>query len=202
MIAAKIATLRRGDNQHTANAGTSQSDAATLLNVSPDSVGRAATVIRDAAPNVAAAVERGVVSVSAATKAVKAAPKEIQETWSAEDIKKAAKIAEVVPLPTANNRHSDGDHHNSAAAARTDGFVYFLSGARLGLVPRPPGAAERDLLGGTELSISRRRRRRRKRGALEKISSYEALWLTTAARGPAPGETSLTDFYQKRHQRR
>jgi hypothetical protein len=53
-------------------------------------------VQREAAPNVAAAVERGEVSVSAAAKAIRTAPKGEQETWSAEDVKAAARAAPVV----------------------------------------------------------------------------------------------------------
>lgn len=58
--------MRRGDNQHTAIAGTSQSAAAAMLNVSADSVGRAAVVQRHGVPELGDAVERGEIAVSAA----------------------------------------------------------------------------------------------------------------------------------------
>jgi ParB-like chromosome segregation protein Spo0J len=77
MIAAKIANLKQGDNQHTAIAVSSppvsQAKAATLLNVSVDSVQRAAVVQREGSPELVKQVERGEVSVSAAAKTIKAA---------------------------------------------------------------------------------------------------------------------------------
>ena len=47
MCAARLANMKRGDNQHASIDATSQSNAATLLNVSRPSVQRAAQVIRD-----------------------------------------------------------------------------------------------------------------------------------------------------------
>jgi hypothetical protein len=68
MVAAKMANLERGDNQHTANAVTSQADAATLLNVSVDSVQRAKTVQASGDQELIEQVENGEISVSAAAK--------------------------------------------------------------------------------------------------------------------------------------
>jgi DNA-binding transcriptional regulator YdaS (Cro superfamily) len=108
MVAAKIANLTHGgdrksdqdanwhlDTESETFTPITQAKAANLLGVSEHSVQSAAKVQREAAPNVAAAVERGEVSVSAAAKAIKTAPKAEQETWKAEDIKKAAKAAPV-----------------------------------------------------------------------------------------------------------
>jgi N6-adenosine-specific RNA methylase IME4/ParB-like chromosome segregation protein Spo0J len=67
MVAAKLATLRRGDNQHAPIGATSQSDAAELLNVARRSVQRAAEVRDHGAPELQAAVEAGAVSVLAAS---------------------------------------------------------------------------------------------------------------------------------------
>lgn len=66
MVAAKIATMRRGSNQHSPNGGTSQSQAAQLLNVGKRSVERAAIVRDRAVPRLVEAVERGSVPVSTA----------------------------------------------------------------------------------------------------------------------------------------
>ena len=66
MVAAKLATLRRGDNQHSPVGETSQAQAAELLNVGKRSVERAKEVREDGAPELQAVVERGQVSVSAA----------------------------------------------------------------------------------------------------------------------------------------
>jgi len=45
MVAAKIATMKRGDNQHASIEATSQTEAAELLNVSRSAVQRASTVL-------------------------------------------------------------------------------------------------------------------------------------------------------------
>jgi hypothetical protein len=66
MLAAKLATLAKGDNQHTAIAASSQAEAAELVNVSVDSVQRARRVLADGAPELVRAVEDGNVAVSAA----------------------------------------------------------------------------------------------------------------------------------------
>ena len=60
--AAKIATLPRGANQHTAIAVSSQSQAAETLNVSVDSVQRARKVIDHGVSELVQAVERGEVA--------------------------------------------------------------------------------------------------------------------------------------------
>ena len=73
MVAAKIANMKegrppanRGDLFKTPPIdGVSQSDAATMLNVSTKSVERAAVVQRDGVPELVEAVERGEVAVSA-----------------------------------------------------------------------------------------------------------------------------------------
>jgi N6-adenosine-specific RNA methylase IME4 len=78
MVAAKLATLRRGDNQHSPVGETSQAEAAALLNVGKRSVERAAEVRDHGAPELVAAVERGTVSVSAAAD-VATLPKQEQQ---------------------------------------------------------------------------------------------------------------------------
>jgi N6-adenosine-specific RNA methylase IME4/ParB-like chromosome segregation protein Spo0J len=64
MVAAKLATLKLGDNQH--SEGPSIEEASRLLNVGHASVERAKAVQRAGAPELAQAVERGAISVSAA----------------------------------------------------------------------------------------------------------------------------------------
>jgi ParB-like chromosome segregation protein Spo0J len=66
MVAAKLATLKRGDNQHSPIGETSQARAAQLLNVGKRSVERAAEVRDHGAAELVQAVERGDVSVTAA----------------------------------------------------------------------------------------------------------------------------------------
>ena len=69
MVGARLATLRRGDNQYTAEDGQiclSQEVAANQLNVSVRTIKSAAAVQRTGAPELVAAVDSGEVSVSAA----------------------------------------------------------------------------------------------------------------------------------------
>ncbi len=66
MVAARIATMRRGDNQHTEISGTSQRSAADLLSVSEDSIGFARKVLDQGTPELATAVDAGEVAVSTA----------------------------------------------------------------------------------------------------------------------------------------
>jgi N6-adenosine-specific RNA methylase IME4 len=64
MVAAKLATLRRGDNQHAEGLPIGRSS--ELLNVGERSVARAREVLDHGVPELRQAVERGTVSVSAA----------------------------------------------------------------------------------------------------------------------------------------
>jgi N6-adenosine-specific RNA methylase IME4 len=79
MVAAKLATLKRGDNQHSPIGETSQAKAAELLNVGKRSVERAADVRESGAPELVRAVETGVVSVSAAADLATRPPDEQRE---------------------------------------------------------------------------------------------------------------------------
>ena len=64
MVAAKLATLKLGGNQH--SGGLPIGRASALLNVGERSVARAREVQEHGAPELASAVERGTISVSAA----------------------------------------------------------------------------------------------------------------------------------------
>jgi N6-adenosine-specific RNA methylase IME4/ParB-like chromosome segregation protein Spo0J len=66
MVAAKLATLKRGDNQHAQICAPSQERAAELLNVSRRTVQHAREVQEHGTPDLVHVVERGEVSVSAA----------------------------------------------------------------------------------------------------------------------------------------
>lgn len=70
MAAARIATLRKGDNQHTAVAASSQAKAAESVGVSADSVQRARKVIDSGSKALQKAVDSGEVSVSKAARVV------------------------------------------------------------------------------------------------------------------------------------
>jgi hypothetical protein len=70
MVAAKIATLPKGSNQHSPIGEPSQAQAAKMLNVGKRSVERARKIIEKAEPKLIAEVEQGKISVSVAAKAV------------------------------------------------------------------------------------------------------------------------------------
>jgi hypothetical protein len=69
MVAAKLATLKLGDNQH--SEGPSIGEASKLFNVSPKSVERARVVRDHAVPELRHAVEQGHLAVSLAAQAAK-----------------------------------------------------------------------------------------------------------------------------------
>jgi hypothetical protein len=66
MVAAKLANMKRGDNQHTSIEATSKERAAELLNVGRASVERAKKVQTKGDPELQRAVDTGEISVSAA----------------------------------------------------------------------------------------------------------------------------------------
>jgi ParB-like chromosome segregation protein Spo0J len=79
MLAAKLETLRHGDNQHTAgdaNLHVHREDAARMLNVSVRTVASAAKVRDHGAPELQQAVERGEVSVAAAAEIANRLPEQ------------------------------------------------------------------------------------------------------------------------------
>jgi hypothetical protein len=113
MIAARLATMKRGNNQHSPNGETSQAKAAKLLNVKKRRVERAREVVDHGVPDLVTAVERGEVPVAPAAEFAKATPpldqqRQIVEAGSAAaavkasraDVKaKADRAAAKVPKP-------------------------------------------------------------------------------------------------------
>lgn len=102
MVAAKLAGLQKGANQHTQICAPSQSGAAEMLNVSQRSVSSAKKIIEDAPQEVAQAVERGEMSVNLAVQVAAlpeedkaevaaAAPEQIKEV--AQEVVKRAHVA-------------------------------------------------------------------------------------------------------------
>jgi N6-adenosine-specific RNA methylase IME4 len=84
MVAAQLATLRRGSNQHASIEASSQSGAADLMKVSRSAVQRARNVRKKAIPKLRRRVERGEVSVSLAEKVARL-PIEDQDKLAAAD---------------------------------------------------------------------------------------------------------------------
>jgi N6-adenosine-specific RNA methylase IME4 len=123
MVAAKVAKLPRGSNQHAQICAPSQNDAAEMLNVSRRSVQYAREIVEHGAPELQQAVDRGEVAVSNAadiaslpldqqraiiaqvdSKLVLKAAKAIRsEKWDARRAERIAKIAAInnasSPLP-------------------------------------------------------------------------------------------------------
>lgn len=71
MVAAKIAKMPKGANQHTAIAAPSQAQAAAMMGVSPDSIQRARAVQTHGTSSLNTAVEMGAAKVSAAAEVAK-----------------------------------------------------------------------------------------------------------------------------------
>lgn len=120
MIAARMANLQNGSNQHRSAEGVSKDtprsldDAAKLLNVSRPSVCRAKKVLDQGATPLVEAVERGEVSVSLAAKLIDAEPNKKQQAKLAAQGKKAIREW-IVP---SDEVESDAD--DDAAVVRQD----------------------------------------------------------------------------------
>lgn len=70
-IGEKLASVRKGGNQHTANAACSRKDAAKIMEVSEDSIDRARKIVEMGSANLIDMVKNGKVSLDAAAKLVK-----------------------------------------------------------------------------------------------------------------------------------
>ena len=83
---------------------------------------RAKAVIEHGAPSVVEAMDRGGVSISAAARAVKAAPKEEQSHWTVADIRRAAKEAAIGPEPLPTPREArERSRQTGALVLASDG---------------------------------------------------------------------------------
>jgi ParB-like chromosome segregation protein Spo0J len=107
MVAAKLATLRRGDNQHSPIGETSQAKAAELLNVGKRSVERAAEVRDRGAPELVSAVEHGAVSVSAAARIASQSIEEQRDILALVEPKLILKAAQEINARKAEKRHAE-----------------------------------------------------------------------------------------------
>lgn len=114
IVAAKLATMQRGDNQHsvedTPNGGTSEDSSATLLNVSVRSLQRAKHVLDNGSPALAESVESGTVPVSLAEKLIKTGCSQKDQTKLAGEGRKAIQdfiTAKSPPKPKAEKPKAD-----------------------------------------------------------------------------------------------
>jgi hypothetical protein len=81
MVAARLATLKRGQNQHAQICATSQAEAGTVLSVSRRSIQYAREVIENGTPELVHAVEQGNIAVSAAAVIAQKAPEYHRPGW-------------------------------------------------------------------------------------------------------------------------
>jgi N6-adenosine-specific RNA methylase IME4/ParB-like chromosome segregation protein Spo0J len=107
MVAAKLATLKRGDNQHSPIGETSQAKAAELLNVGKRSVERAAEVRDRGAPELVHAVEQGEVSVSAAAVIAGQSIEEQRQILAQVEPRLIVKEAQKINARKAEKRHAE-----------------------------------------------------------------------------------------------
>jgi len=106
MVHARIATLRRGANQHTAIAVCSQEEASKLLNVSVDTGQRARKVLDTGADELIAAVDQGRISVSAAAD-IAQAPKEQQREIVARGDKEILEAAKEIRAAKSERKRTE-----------------------------------------------------------------------------------------------
>jgi hypothetical protein len=90
----------------------------------------AKTVVERGAPNVTAAMDGGEVSISAAARAVTAAPKEEQSRWTVADIRRAAKEAAIGPDPLPTPRQArERSRQTGALVLASDGKYHAFTTA-------------------------------------------------------------------------
>jgi N6-adenosine-specific RNA methylase IME4 len=94
MVAAKLATLRSGDNQHSEGLPIGRSS--QLLNVSERSTARARNVREGGAPELVRAVERGELSVSAAADVATLSHAEQREILARCDPREVKRVAQAI----------------------------------------------------------------------------------------------------------
>ena len=104
MVAAKLASLKLGDNQH--SEGPSIEEASRLLNVGHASVERAKMVQRAGIPELVQSVEQGAVSVSAAAQ-VATQPIEEQREIVARGDREILQAAQAIRARKAEVRHAE-----------------------------------------------------------------------------------------------
>ena len=117
MVAAKLATLQRGDNQHAQICAPSQERAGELLNVSRRTVQHAREVQEQGAPELISAVERGTISVSAAAD-VATLPVQEQREIVARGEREILEAAKAIRGEKARQRYAARIARNTAISAR------------------------------------------------------------------------------------
>jgi hypothetical protein len=118
MVAAKLATLKRGDNQHSPNGGTSQTKAAELLNVNKRRVERSRELIERGVPDLVDAVDRREVKVTAAVEFAKENPPIDQARLIAEAGSPAAAVKTTSTLKRSPSDIAKADRAEQTAAGK------------------------------------------------------------------------------------
>jgi ParB-like chromosome segregation protein Spo0J len=138
MLAKKLAALEHGQRQTGKFAGvTTQAKAASMLNVSERSVRTAGSVIDKAVPEIVTAVEKGVISISAAAQFAKQ-PKEEQSKQIAESATPAGAVKAFRDSRRIKSADAVGDDgppvvhlNDSKAVMDLSGAVKLFAGTRL-----------------------------------------------------------------------
>lgn len=117
MVAARIATLERGDNQHTAIAASSQSEVADMLNVSEDSIQRGKKVLKSGSEELVEAVTKGDIAVSTASE-IATLPKEEQKQIVAKGESEILKAAKDIKRERAQKRQVEREEKKREAVMR------------------------------------------------------------------------------------
>ena len=141
MVHARIATLPKGSNQHTAIAVPTQEQAASLLNISVDSGQRARKVLEHGIPELTEKVDRGDISVSAASEVARLDESEQREIVARGEKEILAAAREI--------RARKWDAHKSAAIARTHNIEFKAQelGKFAAILADPPWRLENPSIG-------------------------------------------------------
>jgi len=123
MVAARIAQLPRGANQHASIDAPSQDEAADLLNVGRASVQRAKKVQEDGSPFLAAAVDEGRIAVSTAATLTELPADEQQELIDANDHAAITRRANRIKAERRQVRQQERAERQRAAEQITDAAV-------------------------------------------------------------------------------
>ena len=146
-VGARIATLQRGDNQHTARAATSQKEVAEQLGISPDSIQRAKKIIEQGSKALKEAAESGEVPLKKAAKLVEL-PKSEQLKAAAEKPAKPLESPEpdMMPEPEPLSADEIAEMDEAAERARQEFAEKVMdSDDRIALAGAEVGRLTRDL---------------------------------------------------------
>ena len=134
LSAAKLATLRPGDNQHAPIGATSQEKAAKMFGVSRGSVQAARVILDKGSPELIATVESGAASLTAAETVARKRPKD-EQVAALKDAEDKALAAQASKLKREKKAARQADRQASAEAAMTAALASGSLSSDLHLAP-------------------------------------------------------------------